>query len=147
MCEHEFVEAEIMVCKKCYKTMRVLEMEERLAEANADLKAIKNENELLRHKSAGHDTTMLKAELAAAQKELELQVDNAIYFSNREAAERQRAEQAEAQCKRMEGALREIAACKIIFYEENPYVVDKDGVCICESEIIDIAKAALEDKP
>lgn len=48
------------------------------------------------------------AKLAAAQKELELQVDNAIYFSNREAAERQRAEQAEAQCAYWENKCKEL---------------------------------------
>ena len=52
------------ICKLIHDLLK------QLAAANADLKALKSENELLRHKAAGHDTTMLRTELAAANAEL-----------------------------------------------------------------------------
>lgn len=59
----------------------------------------------------------------------------------------QRAEQAEAQCKRMEVALREIAKIKIVLDAEmNPYCI-LNGDFISLKEIVNKAKAALEDKP
>lgn len=90
MCEHEFVEAQgtkmdyekndngrietlirRKVCWKCYKTKTEIDLEQQLAAANTNNKALREENELLRHKSAGHEETMLRAELVAANAKID----------------------------------------------------------------------------
>ena len=157
-CKHEFVEAAIMVCKKCCKTMRVLEMEERLDAANANNKALREENELLRHKAAAHDTTMIRAELATANARIlsyEQQLGEYAKGANNDIRYwRQRAAQAEAQNKRMRESLRRCGLCKDYSHEKAKCYHDYEGYrppqATCDHpeagfKLVDWA--ALEEKP
>ena len=157
MCEHELKQAllDIEFLQECNNSanLALSVTRKELAAANTNNKALREENELLRHKAAGHDTTMLRTELAAANAriaELEQQqfagqtwvtfdehmkalkkikqMEDAIKFDYERFMEfQQRAEQAEAQNKRMQTAI-------------NRYVIGN-------IELLDALKAALEEKP
>jgi TolA-binding protein len=88
--------------------------------------------------------TQLEQQLAAANAriaELEYKLMAQTETALQEKAKR---EQAEAQCKRMEEALREITIVKL---KGHSYVEDCQDAFVVLPEIIDIAKAALEEKP
>ena len=52
-CDHDFVEASLMVCRKCFGTIRGLELEERLAAANTTIQLQSLEIERLKDENAG----------------------------------------------------------------------------------------------